>query len=355
MTVCEPDLKEERRLRREGHEWVAGLDEVGRGAWAGPLTVGVAVVRPRVQLRSMPAWLRDSKMLSEARREEIFGAVGKWLEAWSVGHATSFECDRWGMTEALRVAARRALAGLQQAPDALLIDGPVNLLHRPGQTAVAEPSGPEHPDRMPRHQVSPDSMSPHAMSPETMWSDTMAPPTMSPETVWSGSMWSDAVPSEPLAPDAAAIDALTLGALPPDAGPTGAGASGAMWSDPGGPDAGPQAPAPFEGEAFGGVVRPIVDGDAKCASVAAASVLAKVVRDRIMREEADHFPAYGFERNKGYPSLVHQTALRGYGPSAIHRRSWAFMEELPWRGHPCPVRMQISCVDDRQGRLFPAF
>ena len=66
---------------------------------------------------------------------------------------------------------------------------------------------------------------------------------------------------------------------------------------------------------FGGVVRPIVDGDAKCASVAAASVLAKVTRDRLMRQEADHFPAYAFERNKGYPSPVHQTALRGYGPS----------------------------------------
>ena len=114
MTVCDPDLKEERRLRREGHEWVAGLDEVGRGAWAGPLTVGVAVLRPRVQLRSVPAWLRDSKMLSEARREEIFGAVGKWCEAWSVGHATSRECDEWGMTEALRVAAQRALTGLGQ-------------------------------------------------------------------------------------------------------------------------------------------------------------------------------------------------------------------------------------------------
>src|SRR6516164_6862887 len=250
MTVCEPDLKEERRLRREGHQWVAGLDEVGRGAWAGPLTVGVAVVRPRVQLRSMPAWLRDSKMLSEARREEIFGAVGKWLEAWSVGHATSFECDRWGITEALRVAARRALAGLGQQPDALLVDGPVNLLRQP------QPPQPPQP-----HQQQ-------------------------------------------------------------------------------------EGPPPFDG-----VVRPIVDGDARCVSVAAASVLAKVVRDRIMRDEADHFPAYAFERNKGYPSLVHQTALRGYGPSAIHRRSWAFMGELPWRGHPCPVRAQISCVDDHQGQL----
>jgi ribonuclease HII len=264
MTVCDPDLREERRLRREGHEWVAGLDEVGRGAWAGPLTVGVAVVRPRVQLRSVPAWLRDSKMLSEARREEIFGAVGKWCEAWSVGHATPRECDEWGMTEALRVAARRALAGLGQQPDALLVDGPVNLL-RQGQP----------------HQPPQPPQSPQSSQPEQ-------PPQQ--------------------------VD------LPP----------------------------------FDGVVRPIVDGDARCVSVAAASVLAKVVRDRIMRDEADHFPAYAFERNKGYPSLVHQTALRGYGPSAIHRRSWAFMGELPWRGHPCPVRMQLSCVDDAQGQLFAA-
>jgi ribonuclease HII len=264
MTVCEPDLKEERRLRREGCEWVAGLDEVGRGAWAGPLTVGVAVVRPRVQLRTMPAWLRDSKMLSEARREEIFGAVGKWCAAWSVGHATSMECDTWGMTEALRVAARRALARLGQAPDALLIDGPVNLLRDPAQ------------------------------------------------------------PRDTELPILTSADAEESDSDPADAAP------------------------------FPGVIRPIVDGDAKCASVAAASVLAKVVRDRIMRDEAEHFPAYGFERNKGYPSLVHQTALRGYGPSAIHRRSWAFMGELPWRGHPCPVRTQISCGDDRQGLLFPA-
>ncbi len=76
--------------------------------------MGIAVVRPRVQSRTVPAWLRDSKMLSEGRREEIFAAVGKWCEAWSVGHATPTECDEWGMTEALRVAAQRALAGLGQ-------------------------------------------------------------------------------------------------------------------------------------------------------------------------------------------------------------------------------------------------
>ena len=58
------------------------------------------------------------------------------------------------------------------------------------------------------------------------------------------------------------------------------------------------------------------------------------VRDRMMREESPHFPAYGFDRNKGYPSPVHQAALRGYGPSAIHRRSWAFVRDLPWCGQP---------------------
>jgi ribonuclease HII len=249
MTVCAPDLKEERRLRSQGFETVAGLDEVGRGAWAGPLTVGVTIVRPRVQLRSMPAWLRDSKMLSEARREEIFDAVGAWCQEWSVGHATPAECDAWGMTEALRVAARRALSGLDRPPQAVLVDGPVDLLR--------------HPDD------------------------------------------------------------------------------------------------PFEG-----AVRPVVDGDAKCASVAAASVLAKVVRDRMMREEADHFPAYGFERNKGYPSPVHQAALRGYGPTAIHRRSWAFLRDLPWCGQGWRGRsddggdlgemagdgVPLAAID--QGRLF---
>jgi len=231
VTVSSPDLKHERKLRSQGFATIAGLDEVGRGAWAGPLTVGVAVVRPRVQMRTMPPWLRDSKMLSEARREEIFESVGKWCQAWGVGHSSPAECDEWGMTEALRVAARRALDQLDVQPDALLIDGPVNLL---------------------RH-----------------------------------------------------------------------------------------AEDPFSGE-----VRPIVDGDAKCASVAAASVLAKVVRDRLMREQADHYPAYAFERNKGYPSPVHKIALRGYGPSAVHRRTWAFVRNLPWCGDPRRRRCATTISDD---------
>ena len=95
MTVCDPDLKEERRLRREGHEWVAGLDEVGRGAWAGPSPSaspwygpGSGSARCRLAARL--------KMLTEDRREESSAAVGKSCEAWAIGHTTARECDGGG-------------------------------------------------------------------------------------------------------------------------------------------------------------------------------------------------------------------------------------------------------------------
>jgi ribonuclease HII len=75
----------------------------------------------------------------------------------------------------------------------------------------------------------------------------------------------------------------------------------------------------------------VIKGDAKCSSVAAASVLAKVTRDRMMRADADSYPPFEFDRNKGYPSPTHQRALRGYGLTAIHRRSWVYVDDLPWR------------------------
>jgi ribonuclease HII len=226
--VTTPDLSKERALRSDGHTWIAGMDEVGRGAWAGPVSVGVALIPAKATKRTMPRWLRDSKQLSEARRESIFESVGAWCVDWAVGHASPEECDQWGMRIALRLAAQRALAGLGRPPDALLVDGPLDL--------VSEP-------------------------------DT-------------------------------------------ESGPPGR-----------------------ERPAFTGPVHPVVGGDARCASVAAASVLAKVVRDRLMREESEHFPAYAFEQNKGYPTPVHQMALRGYGLSTIHRRSWAYVPGLPWHGN----------------------
>lgn len=78
-------------------------------------------------------------------------------------------------------------------------------------------------------------------------------------------------------------------------------------------------------------VRTIVRGDASSKSIAAASVLAKVTRDRLMAAEAEHYPWYAFERNRGYPSPSHRMALAAWGCTPIHRRSWAFVDWLFYR------------------------
>ena len=84
----------------------------------------------------------------------------------------------------------------------------------------------------------------------------------------------------------------------------------------------------------------VIKGDATVLAVAAASCVAKVTRDAIMHEEAQHYPPYDFESNVGYPAPAHKAALAGYGPSAIHRRSWIFMEGLCWPGvAPPPGRL----------------
>lgn len=200
-----PTLALERALWEAGDGAVVGMDEVGRGAWAGPLTVGAAVLPTDRRVYKV----RDSKMLTEEEREGLFDRVAGWCRAWAVGHARPEECDELGMSAAQRLAAHRALEALGLRPDAVLVDGP--------------------------------------------------------------------------------------------------------WD-------------------FAGGARCIVGGDASCLSIAAASILAKVSRDRLMRAEAEHYPAYWFESNKGYPGPRHRAALQWLGPSTIHRRSWVFMESLAWPG-----------------------
>src|SRR3954466_4865940 len=95
-----PSLATERALWDEGFEVVVGIDEVGRGAWAGPLTLGAAVVPKDRRVNK----IRDSKTLSEREREALFDRVAEWCEAWSVGHASEQECDELGMSEAQRLA-----------------------------------------------------------------------------------------------------------------------------------------------------------------------------------------------------------------------------------------------------------
>ena len=204
-----PGLVAERELWDAGHRVVGGLAEVGRGAWAGPLTVGVVVP---ARIRRITGG-RDSKMLTESEREALFGRITAWAEAWSVGHASNDECDDLGRSDAQRLAARRALEGLGITVDRVLLDG--------------------------------------------------------------------------------------------------------RWD--------------FVG---GGRARTIVRGDSTSLSIAAASVVAKVTRDRILRDADRLHPGFGFAESKGYPSPVPRAALAQRGATTYHRRSWSFMHGLPAIGEP---------------------
>lgn len=124
-----PSLREERRLLRAGHRMVAAIDEVGRGALAGPVTVGVVVVD--ADTPSAPAGVRDSKLLTPEARKAIAPRLRRWAPMYAVGHASAQEIDRIGIIAALRLAACRALGSLPVRPDCALLDGSHNWLSIP--------------------------------------------------------------------------------------------------------------------------------------------------------------------------------------------------------------------------------
>jgi len=97
------------------------MDEVGRGALAGPVSVGVVVIDETC--RSAPAGVKDSKLLTPAARERMVPALRRWARAWAVGHAAPEEIDAVGIIAALRLAGRRALAALDVVPDLVILDG----------------------------------------------------------------------------------------------------------------------------------------------------------------------------------------------------------------------------------------
>jgi ribonuclease HII len=203
-----PTREIEKSLWARGYETIVGIDEVGRGSWAGPLMVGAAVLPRDTRVNGV----RDSKLLSEPQREALFDRIAEWCVSWSIGAASHAECDHLGMSAAQKLAAKRAIDGLSVQPDIAVTDG----------------------------------------------------------------KWDFVSPSVPK-------------------------------------------------------VHLEVKADLRCLSVAAASILAKVVHDREMRMWSEHYPAWSFDTNKGYPCPAHQSALLGYGPSSIHRRSWVFMETCnPW-------------------------
>lgn len=125
-----PSLRVERALLRAGATRVGGMDEVGRGALSGPVTVGVVVVDARS--RSLPG-VRDSKLLAPHAREELVPAIRAWAVDWAVGHASAAEIDEGGIIAGLRLAGLRALGALGAVPDAVLLDGSHDWLSLPAQ------------------------------------------------------------------------------------------------------------------------------------------------------------------------------------------------------------------------------
>lgn len=215
MTVADPTLDTEAELHAQGARYVIGCDEVGRGAIAGPVAVGLCVVDASVGVH--PAGLRDSKMLSEKRREELAPQAAGWALLSAVGLATALEVDELGIMVALGLAGKRALAQLHElgasiTESVLLLDGSYN--------------------------------------------------------------WLTPVLKSPLR------------------------------------------------------VRTRVKADRDCASVAAASVVAKVHRDRMMIAYDDEYPGYGWSGNKGYGSAEHFAAIDSLGPSALHRMTWLHARAL---------------------------
>lgn len=122
-----PTSQFERSLAADGHGSVCGIDEVGRGAWAGPVSVGAAIWRPGHPLRGV----RDSKELTPAQRVEAFDRLAPRVE-YGIGHCWPVEIDELGMTTALRLAAMRALDDLHGRhgvwPDVILLDGQLDFL-----------------------------------------------------------------------------------------------------------------------------------------------------------------------------------------------------------------------------------
>ncbi|TAN25179.1 MAG: ribonuclease HII [Actinomycetota bacterium] len=89
-----------------------------------------------------------------------------------------------------------------------------------------------------------------------------------------------------------------------------------------------------------------IKGDSKSFAIASASIIAKVARDELMNHEAENFPWYMLENNKGYPSSVHVSALHAMGASQIHRKSWSYMANLPWQATIPRLRPQQMALRD---------
>jgi len=221
-TCSRPDWTRELRLARSGCGRVAGLDEVGRGSLAGPVVAAAVVLGRRVRLPG----LNDSKLLTAEERETVLRLILRKAVAWSIGSADAEEIDRVNILNATRLAMSRAVDGLPERPDHLLLDA----IRLPGL----------------------------------------------------------AIPQTD-----------------------------------------------------------IIGGDRLSVSIAAASIVAKVARDRLMGHFHHLYPEWGFATHKGYGTTVHLSAIATHGPSLLHRRT--FRGVLPTAGGISPLKSPAVTAVRTQG------
>ncbi|MEF2978768.1 ribonuclease HII [Subtercola sp. YIM 133946] len=270
--VSDPTLKHERALGRQGARLVIGVDEVGRGALAGPVAVGMCVIDP-VRPGRFPVGLRDSKLLAEPRREQLAPLAAAWARASAVGLASANEVDELGIMVCLGLAGARAFAllleaGVDVSGAVLVLDGNYDYLSRHLPVAGVPASA--------------------------------AAPAVPPLPVSAS--------AAPPAPSAVSPLPVSASAAPSAVPPPYAAAGGS------------------EGPSYRVTTR--IKADRDCASVAAASVVAKVHRDRLMIDLDAQVPGYGWASNKGYSSSAHFEALDLLGPSAHHRLTWLKSERM---------------------------
>lgn len=273
-----PTLDLERSLAAQGYDLIAGFDEVGRGALAGPVMVGCAAIwacdlapldgddsaelSGRTYL-GVPDGVADSKMLTEHRREAIFDELRDWCAAYAVGQASNTEIDEWGITYALGVAALRALSQVERELG-LRLGGGLTIKKASGESAGKIVEG------RPGDSVG--------------------------ESIGNCGESVRALPKVAGILDGPS-DYITKALNTFDA---------------------PDVPIPAD-------ITTKVKGDQHCATVATAAVIAKVTRDRLMVDLAQSNPryaAYEWAHNKGYGSAAHRAAIAEHGPTPLHRVSW---------------------------------
>jgi ribonuclease HII len=204
LLPSEPDLSFEQVLWETGQEYIAGIDEAGRGALAGPVAAGAVILPALAGMGNLLKGVRDSKQMTPCQRDKARERILLYVISWGVGFATPEEIDRMGILPATRLAACRALENLNPSPSHLLLD----------------------------YLFLPDNPLPQTA---------------------------------------------------------------------------------------------LIKGDCRSLSIAAASVLAKTSRDKLLRELDQAYPGYGLAAHKGYGTQAHREALQRLGPCPVHRLSFTLL------------------------------